>query len=63
MILLTKFQATWITFGCTTAKSYWAVMNSVTIFIVSVICHYPSPSLVTISRIIHRPIVGLLIND
>ena len=28
MILLTKFQAKWITFGCTTAKSYLAVMYS-----------------------------------
>ena len=28
MILLTKFQAKRMTFGCTTAKSYLAVMNS-----------------------------------
>ena len=28
MILLTKFQTKRITFGCTTAKSYWADMNS-----------------------------------
>ena len=28
MILLAKFQTKRITFGCTTAKSYWAVMNS-----------------------------------
>ena len=28
MILLTKFQAKWITFGCTTAKSYLAVTYS-----------------------------------
>ena len=28
MILVTKFQTKRITFGCTTAKSYWSVMNS-----------------------------------
>ena len=27
MILLTKFQAKWIAFGCTTAKSYLAVTS------------------------------------
>ena len=28
MILPINFQAEWITFGCATAKSYWAVMYS-----------------------------------
>ena len=28
MIIHTKFQAKWITFGCATAKSHWAVMYS-----------------------------------
>ena len=28
MILLTKFQAKWTTFGCTTTRSYLAVMCS-----------------------------------
>ena len=28
VILLTKFQANWISFGCATAKSYLAVMHS-----------------------------------
>ena len=34
MILLTKFQAKWIIFGCTTAKSYLAIMDSHPMFYV-----------------------------
>ena len=35
MTLLTKFQEKWITFGCATAKSYFAVMYYASVLFVA----------------------------